>query len=145
MSALNDEIMHNSNRTTNSHHDVVGHFDAETVTEFVRQCLDGYATALVCALGCVGNALCIVVLSRKRFRKRYDKEETGATLGLVWLAVSNCLFCLTLLPRALELGTTESMFPERTFQLYYQMYGTGLTTTFILTSTWIIVTMACIR
>lgn len=106
--------------------------------------MDHYVTPAICAFGCIGNLLNLVVLNRRKFRRSDGGKETSAHLGLTYLAVSDMSFCIALFPRFL-LNSHNSVFESRNFLLYYQMYGTGLITTFILVSTWIIVTMAMLR
>ena len=85
------------------------------------------------------------MLARTRFRQTDGHIETGAHIGLIALATSDSLFCITLFPRAF-VPSVDSLFKGgMNFKLFYQMYGTGFVTTFMLTSTWITVTLACLR
>ena len=113
-------------------------------TGSVEHVLDQYLIPGLCVLGFVGNVINLLVLSRSRYRQNVALVEMGATPGLVVLALSDLLFCVAMFPRAF-VPSTHSLFTSRDFRLYYQTLGTGLVTTFILTSTWITVSMATLR
>jgi hypothetical protein len=51
----------------------------------------------VCLFGAVGNALNLVVLTRRRLRRSMDGLERSVRLGLVALAVSDAMFCIVYL------------------------------------------------
>ncbi|KAK2149977.1 hypothetical protein LSH36_428g02007 [Paralvinella palmiformis] len=106
--------------------------------------LDSYVTPFICAVGCIGNILNLTVLSRSRFRQTDGRSESGAHVGLIFMAVSDLLLCVAMFPRAL-LPSIHLLFEEYDFQLLYQAYGTGVITTFILISTWITVDMTILR
>ena len=105
-------------------------------------------TPAVSLFGCVGNILNIVALirSRQKMKKADGGRDSGTLLGLLVLAVSDMLFCAAVFPRAFaRIGGNEALFEPNDFRLYYQVYGTGVINTFILTSTWITVAMATLR
>ena len=105
-------------------------------------------TPALCIFGCIGNLINLIVLTKIRMRMRkMDGPKEGSThLGLTLMAVSDLLFCLSACPRGFsKLSPTMSLFEYREFRLYYQTYGTGFLTTFILTSTWITVALAVLR
>ena len=113
---------------------------------FYLQVLDRYVTTAICILGCIGNTITLVVLSIRKQRKTLSRQggDSGATAGLITLATSEFLFCLVLIPRGF-ISSQKAVFPGRTFWLYYQAYSTWLVTTFIITSTWVTVTVAAVR
>ncbi len=105
-------------------------------------------TPAVSLFGCFGNILNIIALirSRQRMKKADGGRDSGTLIGLLVLAVSDMLFCLTIFPRAFaKISGNEALFHPNDFRLYYQVYGTGVINTFILTSTWITVSMALMR
>ena len=105
-------------------------------------------TPAISLFGCIGNVLNIIVLirSRQRMKTADGGRDSGTLLGLLVLAVSDMLFCAAVFPRAFaSIGGNEALFEPNDFRLYYQVYGTGVINTFILTSTWITVAMATMR
>ena len=106
--------------------------------------LDTYVTPSICAIGCLGNILSLAVLSRSRFRQTDGRSESGAHVGLIYMAVADLMLCVAMFPRAL-LPTIHLLFEHYGFPLMYQTYGTGVITTFILISTWITVDMTMLR
>ena len=103
-----------------------------------------FITPGLCIFGILGNIVNLIVLTRVRFYKAASKNEQGANTGLVALAISDMLFCLAVFPVAFT-DHGQVVFPHKSFLLYYGLYGTGMVTTFILTSTWITVTLAFLR
>ena len=105
-------------------------------------------TPAVSLFGCIGNVLNIIVLirSRQRMKTADGGRDSGTLSGLLVLAISDMLFCVAVFPRAFaRIGGNEALFEPNDFRLYYQVYGTGVINTFILTSTWITVAMASMR
>lgn len=106
--------------------------------------LHGYIVLVICFCGAVGNALTIAVLTRQRMRRTVSANETVVYYGLVLLSVTDFLFCLSVLPRAVV--ADGNIFHERGgFSMTYQLYCTGFITTLSLTSTWLIVVTAAVR
>ena len=112
----------------------------EKLQTFVRS----YVSPGLCLFGIIGNIINLIVLTRVRFYKTESRNERGANTGLVCLAISDMLFCISVFPTAFT-DHGQVVFPDKSFLLYYQVYGTGVVTTFILTSTWITVTLAVLR
>ncbi len=118
------------------------------VSYFLQDVFYIAVTPAVSLFGCIGNILNIIVLVRSRLRMKTADggRESGTLLGLLVLAASDMLFCAAVFPRAFaKIGGNEALFEPSDFRLYYQVYGTGVITTFILTSTWITVAMASLR
>ncbi|ELT98988.1 hypothetical protein CAPTEDRAFT_205952 [Capitella teleta] len=93
---------------------------------------------IVCIVGIVGNLLNLFVLTRRRLLSSMQRLERCATYGLTALAVSDMLFCLTILP-----NTFES--PKSVFSLYYRVYGLAFIHLFIMLSNWLTVVIAINR
>jgi hypothetical protein len=107
--------------------------------------LDTYVTPILCGFGCLGNLVSLSVLLRARFRKYENAgKDSGTYVGLFLLAASDLIFCISMLPRSF-ISSNKIVFKSASFSLYYQVYGTGLTTMASLCSTWITVTMAVTR
>ena len=101
-------------------------------------------TPAVCLFGIVGNILNLIVLTRRRMRKIDGAKEGGVHYGLVNLAFSDLMVCTTWLPSCF-LPDGVFIFSQLNFQVYYNVYITGITSTFIIVSTWLTVTMAMLR
>ena len=67
--------------------------------------------------------------------------EKAAQLGLIALAVSDMLYCVSAIPDAF-ISHSQTVFQGRTFWLYVQIYGPYLQNVFMQTSTWLTVLMA---
>ena len=118
------------------------------VSYFLQDVFYVVVTPAVSLFGCIGNILNIIVLirSRQRMKTAEGGRDSGTLLGLLVLAVSDMLFCAAVFLRAFaRIGGNEALFEPNDLRLYYQVYGTGVINTFILTSTWITVVMACMR
>ena len=100
---------------------------------------------LICVFGLVGNALNLVILTRRRLLSRMEVLEKSATFGLVALAFSDMMFCIAVLPHAFVNVNTLTSTSHGVYQLYYRLYGVGLINLFLMTSTWLIVYMAISR
>ncbi len=110
----------------------------------IQRCIRNILTPILCILGIVGNIINLLVLTKIRRRKADGGKDNGAHLGLTCLAVSDMCFCMAIFPRAF-IPSTTSLFSSFSIDLLYQSFGTGLVTTFILTSTWLTVVMTVIR
>ena len=73
----------------------------------------------------------------------YDATERAVNMGLGALAVSDLLLCVCLIPDAFV--DNQFHHPSISFALLYRAYGSAVINTFILTSTWLTVTMAAGR
>ena len=96
---------------------------------------------VMCVFGIFGNILNLLVLSQKR--NRMDRMEKAANVGLIALAVSDMLFCVSVLPHAWVERTVGLHLMN--FDLMYDIYSNAVINTFILCSTWLTVTMATSR
>ena len=139
-------------RNTTSGHSHTPDGRASTGHQFLLDILEDIfyivITPGLCIFGCIGNVINLIVLTkiRLRMRKMDGSKENITHLGLTLLAISDLMFCLSICPRGFSrLSSSMSLFETKEFRLYYQTYGTGFVTTFILTSTWITVAMAALR
>ncbi|KAK2139787.1 hypothetical protein LSH36_1615g00011 [Paralvinella palmiformis] len=98
----------------------------------------------ICIFGLMGNVLTLLILTRKRLKMSCDGTERTVHTGFTALAVSDLLFCLALLPYGL-LGRNQFAYYSPGFQLVYETYSGAAVNMFILTSTWLTVTMATSR
>lgn len=102
-----------------------------------------YVIFVICCFGTAGNLLNIAVLTQHRVRRSVDSQEAVVYFGLLSLAVTDLLFCVSMLPKAFV--PEQILFQSRGFCFFYQLYSQGLITTFSLLSTWFIVMMAGVR
>lgn len=99
---------------------------------------------IVCACGLVGNVFNLVVLSRRIMGATMERLERSAHYGLMALALSDALFCMSVLPKSF-VGHRPFAFAGYDFRMWYAVHADGLVNTFILSSTWLIVAMATSR
>ena len=99
----------------------------------------------VCVLGVVGNSLSLLVLTRQKLLSGLEKLERSATYGLASLAISDLLFCLTVLPSPLATGQQHITPPAGVFRLYYKLYGVGMINVFLMISAWLVVVISVNR
>jgi hypothetical protein len=109
-----------------------------------RAFLKGILVPVICVFGMVGNLLTLFILTRKRLKSTCDGTERTVHISLLALAVSDLLLCLCLLPHGIF---KKHVFADQSlsFQLIYRVYAEAMINTFILTSTWLTVTMALSR
>ena len=99
----------------------------------------------VCIIGIIGNLLTLVILNKKGLKTTCSSTERSVQLGFVALAFSDISLCISLLPHGL-FQTEPSQYHDRwDFQLLYRTYSSGVINAFIMTSTWLTVTMATSR
>ena len=82
--------------------------------------LRNVVTPTICAFGFLGNLLNIIVLSRLRLFRPGGAQDNGTHLGLIVLAVSDMLFCLSMFPRFL-VSESSSIFDDKDFRWFYQV------------------------
>ena len=97
----------------------------ETVEEFsalheAQSIIRNYITPTICILGFLGNAFNIIVLSRLRLLRNDGARDSGTNLGLLVLAVSDMLFCLSMFPRCF-VPESSSLFEKKNFRWFYQV------------------------
>ena len=79
--------------------------------------LRNVVTPTMCAFGFLGNLLNIIVLLRLRLLRPGGARDNGTHLGLIVLAVSDMLFCLSMFPRFL-VSESSSIFDEKDFRWF---------------------------
>lgn len=103
-----------------------------------------YVIGGICCFGLIGNILNMIVLTRKGLQVSMDRMEKSAHVGLVALAVSDMLFCLTVLPHSWY-GQKKFSYSHFDFKLIYHLYSNAVINIFIMSSTWLTVAMATSR
>lgn len=99
---------------------------------------------VVCLFGLVGNILNLVVLSQKALTYKMGRMERSVYYGLIGLAASDMLICISVLPNV-YVGTPKFGYESYDFRLFYVVYENAIVNTFLLSSTWLTVTMATSR
>ena len=97
----------------------------ETVEEFstlheAQSIIRNYVTPTICILGFLGNIFNIIVLSQLRLLRNDGARDSGTNLGLLVLAVSDMLFCLSMFPRCF-VPESSSLFEKKNFHWFYQV------------------------
>ena len=103
----------------------------------------GYILPVVCIFGIFGNCMNLAILTRRKLQKSFKTLEQAANMCLIALALSDFCFCLFAFPSSFL--PSDDMFPYKGFMLYYRIYCPGIINIFILTSTWLTVTMSVER
>lgn len=133
-------------------------FDANIMSMLMPSCSISFHSApivqtffvpAVCLFGIVGNALTLVILSRRRLRAAPAADEDpsvrSAHVDMQALAASDMLLCLLLLPHGF-LPSDCVVHPRRwSFHVVYWLYGGAAINALMLTGTWLTVTMAVVR
>ena len=106
--SFSDTIDLNRRMKTYSHH------------EKTRKALRNVITPVICILGFLGNVVNIIVLSRLRLLRPEAARDGGIHLGLITLAFSDMLFCISMFPRFL-VSESASIFKDKNFKWFYQV------------------------
>ena len=101
-------------------------------------CLPG-----LCYFGVVGNILNLAILTRKSLSMRKEKLEQCAHSHLIALAVSDLMYCVTVLPRAYMPNFVQTSYIS--LWLLYEAYHSAVINTFLLCSSWLTVVMSVSR
>ncbi len=126
-------------------HDMTPSHERNVFLENIRFYINVVVTPVFCTFGIGGNILNVVVLTRRRMQAAMDcGMEKAAYIGLIALAVSDMLYCITALPDAFK-GPDNVIYDHRSFRMYYEMYGKYLQNTFSYCSTWLTLIMAASR
>lgn len=126
-------------------------YDVETVENLKRQTRHillavSILMPAICIFGILGNVLNLVILTRRQLSITMDRLEKSSLLGLIALAVSDGLYCLSVLPSTLFRSTLSSAQCATSLPCsVYRAYHGALINTFCLTSTWLTVIMAASR
>ncbi|ELU17853.1 hypothetical protein CAPTEDRAFT_212238 [Capitella teleta] len=111
----------------------------------LRFYLYGVINPIFCVMGIIGNALNILVLTRRRMQESMDcTMEKAAQTGLVALAASDMLYCITALFNEF-FGGNQTLFMGRNIWMFAQIYGNYVQNIFMNSSTWLTVIMAAGR
>lgn len=117
---------------------------AEIVEEFIYK----RVILAVSVFGIGGNLLNLIILSQKSLMCTMKRMEKSAHYGLIALALSDLLVCLTALSSGFyEIGKKDGSFAHASFdfRLMHKLYGYGVINTFMLSSTWLTVATAVSR
>ena len=119
------------------------HSNDLVIYDRVEYILKQYILPVICCFGILGNVLNLMILSRKSLTVHMERLEKCAHGHLIALAVSDLMYCVTLLPR-----TFMPMFVHSSYMsplVLYDAYHTAVINTFLLFSSWLTVAMAVSR
>ena len=89
----------------------------------------------ICCLGLLGNAVNLIVLSAQRYHQTHaGRMQQFARIGLMALAVSDSMFCLSILPHAW--AERDPLSTSISFSVVYSAYGEAVFNTFAMIGTW---------
>ena len=111
--------------------------------ENVYKILYGYGLPTICTCGFFGNVLNLVILNGKRVQKSLHKTERSSNISLIALTVADMAFCLTAFPSTFL--PQDMVFAHRGVMAQYGCYCAAIINVFIMTSTWLTVTMSTER
>lgn len=106
----------------------------------IGEILSSRVLVTICALGLLGNICNLFVLIPMGIQSPMARLEKCAYSGLVALAVSDLCFCLFVIPNCCVGKRPFDYYLS--FNLIYKAFNNGLINIFVLTSTWLTVTMA---
>jgi len=117
---------------------------SDPTLETIKYILAGVVNPTLCLFGLVGNVFNVLVLSRQRMKTAMDCSamEQAAHVGLIALAVSDVLYCISALLKALVSRQQSAFRQEHVMLMYAQLYGPYLQNTFLHTGSWLTVIMA---
>ena len=111
----------------------------------VGRVINDVGVPAVSLFGIAGNVLNLVVLTRKQLQRSMDRMEKSVQMGLVALAVSDTVVCLMYFIAWLVVDRMLYTRHDSLLVLYYNTYQEPLLNIFLLSSTWLTVTMALAR
>ncbi|KAK2152688.1 hypothetical protein LSH36_321g03019 [Paralvinella palmiformis] len=94
----------------------------------------------MCFIGLFGNMLNLILLLHRELKHISGRMEKFAYSGLLALALSNMLFCLTTIPYGFV--EDNDIWTYFSFDLVFHTYNNAIINIFILASTWLTVTLA---
>lgn len=116
--------------------------------EMVRACLDHVVIPIVCLIGILGNSFNFYVFYCRWYLKFMNDAEKSVTVGLMSLALSDAMFCVSALPSLF----LYAPFAVRTrsptlysLTLHYSAYKGFFLNMFIFNSTWLIAAISLQR
>jgi len=120
---------------------------SDPLLESIKHVLAGIINPALCAFGLVGNIFSVLVLSRRRMQAAMNATpmEQAAYIGLLALAVSDALYCVTALLAAVQSRQQSAFHGDELFRMYAQLYGPYLQNIFMHTGCWLTVIMAAGR
>ncbi|KAI0213272.1 hypothetical protein LSAT2_001710 [Lamellibrachia satsuma] len=100
---------------------------------------------VIYTIGVTGNVMNLVVFTRQRMRHGKSDIEKAATTGLIFLAVSDMMYCLTGLMTHFLHPFSNDGSAASVFVHHYRNYTPAILNTFQFISTWLTVTVAMER
>ena len=124
-----------------------GNMTTVPLFESIKYVLAGVINPTLCVFGLVGNVFSLVVLSRRRMQAAMNATvmERSAHIGLIALAVSDALYCISALLGAVQSRQQAAFRQNDLVRMYIQLYSPYLQNTFMHTGCWLTVIMAAGR
>ena len=97
------------------------------------------------SFGVFGNLITLLVLTRRRISVGVHSSSRPANRGLVALAVSDLLFCISVLPFSFITDMSPTVPGSQKIRLYYRIYGTACIHLFLMVSTYLVLVTALMR
>ncbi|ELT96131.1 hypothetical protein CAPTEDRAFT_208773 [Capitella teleta] len=130
--------------TVTSNNSADGNITGDKVLyEDVYHVLYTYGLPTICICGFLGNVMNLVILAGKRIQTQLRSAERSVNIGLIALAVADLSFCISAFPSTFL--PEDGVFSEKGFLTYYGCYCAAVINIFIMTSTWLTVTMSSER
>ena len=116
----------------------------DPLLESIKYALAGVVNPTLCVFGLLGNIFNVVVLSRSRMQAAMNSTtvERSAYIGLIALAISDALYCISALLGAVQSRQQTAFRRDELVRMYVQLYGPYLQNTFMHTGCWLTVIMA---
>ncbi|BFZ19227.1 hypothetical protein BsWGS_22266 [Bradybaena similaris] len=125
---------------------LTGHGDDDPAEEMDTKFCDVINQWLIpftCAFGVIGNLLNLAILRRRQLQKSFRTLEQGANFCLVYLALSDLMFCLLALLTMLL--PADNLYDTNGISLTYGIYNVAIINVFIMESTLLTVAMSLER
>jgi len=116
----------------------------DPLLESIKFVLAGIVNPTLCVFGLIGNVFNILVLSRSRMQAAMNSTtmERSAYIGLLALAVSDALYCISAFLGAVQSRQQTAFRHDEFIRMCVQLYGPYLQNTFMHTGCWLTVIMA---
>lgn len=101
----------------------------------------------ILAVGILGNIINITILCKQRLQRSMDKMERCATMGFIFLSVSDLAYCLCGFISVFVNSRTYAVSGDvkQVFDLIYTLYRDAILNTILISSTWCVVVIAIER
>ncbi|CAH1779853.1 unnamed protein product [Owenia fusiformis] len=117
------------------------HPESSSTVNIIRDIFSQLVLPIIMAIGIFGNLFTLLILSQKKMHHKLKPLELSSHIGLVALATSDLLYCLSHFPKAFFPNTVSL---DRHLMIY-ETYHNGFVNLFVMSSTWLTVLIAVSR